>query len=266
MEDVIERQLCELDECFVYNIPPRKSALGHKAADWNIAAFLWTGRCRIVEREDVAYIRLLEAKSDKLFAECKVNEHSVEAAIDSSRFFVLTIEDPASGRRAFIGLGFSLKPTAYDFKATLDDHRKYLVNKEEARKTFENLGDLNLQIPEGEKIHINFKGIKTSKKKAIKKNDEPQPLLKPGMIAPPPSSTNSPPKISPPPSIPHVTSARSGGPPATSNPAAKTLINPFENFDTTVNSADVDAADWTSFQSASDDKDSKGNEGEWMPF
>ena len=48
MSDEIERCILVKNEVFVYKIPPRASARGYRAADWNLSAPDWTGRLRLI--------------------------------------------------------------------------------------------------------------------------------------------------------------------------------------------------------------------------
>ena len=48
MSEEIERCILVKNEVFVYKIPPRASARGYRAADWNLSTPDWTGRLRVV--------------------------------------------------------------------------------------------------------------------------------------------------------------------------------------------------------------------------
>lgn len=43
-----ESVLCVIKECFIYQIPPRSTAAGYRAADWDVNKFMWSGRLRII--------------------------------------------------------------------------------------------------------------------------------------------------------------------------------------------------------------------------
>jgi serine/threonine kinase 38 len=60
-------------------------------------------------------------------------ESAVETVLDSSRYFVLRIED-GRGKHAFVGLGFGERNEAFDFNVALSDHEKY-VKREQDKET-----------------------------------------------------------------------------------------------------------------------------------
>lgn len=80
------------------------------AADWNLNEPTWNGRMRMVTTGAQLNIKLEDKISGQLFANCPVEAYpgmAIEAVSDSSRYFVLRIQDD-NGRSAFIGVGFGV--------------------------------------------------------------------------------------------------------------------------------------------------------------
>lgn len=157
-DDIVERCLLVKPEVFVYNIPPRNTARGYRAADWNLSTPNWTGRLRCVALGKKLDIRLEDKTSGELFAACPVEQYpgvSVEAVTDSSRYFVVCVQD--SGRKAYIGIGFADRADSFDLNVTLQDHFKYLKKESEATKTLADPGPkLDLAFKAGQTIRINI--------------------------------------------------------------------------------------------------------------
>jgi hypothetical protein len=68
--------------------------------------------------------------SGDLFGVCPVRPGQravvVEPVADSSRYFVLRLEDATSGRHAFVGLGFAERGDAFDFNVALVSPTSFL--------------------------------------------------------------------------------------------------------------------------------------------
>ena len=74
--------------------------------------------------------------------------------IDSSRYFVVRVVDTASGRHAFVGLGFREREAASDFNAALYDHLQYVRRKKtahEARLQYEEQQRQRAEQAQGER-------------------------------------------------------------------------------------------------------------------
>ncbi|KAJ1435871.1 hypothetical protein B484DRAFT_325355 [Ochromonadaceae sp. CCMP2298] len=106
----VEISLITIDECFVYKVPPLRTASGHRAEDWNLANPIFTGCLKIFQGGDK--LRLVKPGENIL--------GFVDAVIDSSRYYVVRIKDPESSRSTLVGVGFRDRECAFDFKNCLN--------------------------------------------------------------------------------------------------------------------------------------------------
>ncbi|KAI0722404.1 hypothetical protein C8Q72DRAFT_57889 [Fomitopsis betulina] len=124
-EDEIESVLYIGREVSVFKIPPLKKNEGHRAQEWgDLGQPLWKGRLRIIERSNGVSIQFEVPNTGELFAKAEYDpaKPCVEAVLDSSRYFVVRVED--NGRRAYIGMGFLERTDSFDFNVTLQDYTK----------------------------------------------------------------------------------------------------------------------------------------------
>ncbi|XP_055979130.1 adaptin ear-binding coat-associated protein 2 [Sorex fumeus] len=160
-----ESVLCVKPEVHVYRIPPRATNRGYRAAEWQLDQPSWSGRLRITAKGQVAFIKLEDRTSGELFAQAPVDQFpgtAVESVTDSSRYFVIRIED-GNGRRAFIGIGFGDRGDAFDFNVALQDHFKWVKQQCEFEKQAQNpdqIPKLDLGFKEGQTIKLNIANMK----------------------------------------------------------------------------------------------------------
>jgi len=184
--DDYEETLLVIPECFVYKIPPRSSAEGYKAKDWNISNFIWSGKLIIRSKGDACVIRLEDANTGDVFALCPVNTtgpQAVEPVVDSSRYFVLRIED-GKGHHAFIGMGFTERSEAFDFNVALQEHAKDVKRRKELAEGHlhpEQTKDYSLK--QGETIKVNLKTAPKKKQTSALSSDNSA-----GLLPPPPNA------------------------------------------------------------------------------
>ncbi|XP_067422314.1 adaptin ear-binding coat-associated protein 2 [Emydura macquarii macquarii] len=186
-----ESVLCVKPEVHVYRVPPRASNRGYRAAEWQLDQPSWSGRLRITSKGDIAFIKLEDKNSGELFAQAPVDQFpsiAVEGVTDSSRYFVIRVEDE-SGRRAFIGLGFVDRGDAFDFNVAIQDHFKWVKQQSELAKQAKNPDQgpkLDLGFKEGQTIKLNIANMK--KKEGAAGSSKPRPTGPAGlsMLPPPP--------------------------------------------------------------------------------
>ncbi|XP_041991995.1 uncharacterized protein At1g03900-like [Salvia splendens] len=173
--DAVEMVLFQVSECYVYMIPPRISAASYRADEWDVNKWTWEGNLKVISKGEECIIRLDDKTTGELYARAFLRDgelHPVEAVIDSSRYFVLRVEENIDGRlrHAFIGIGFRERSEAYDFQAALHDHMKYLNKKktaEEMEHRYQHSSSVDYSLKDGETLVLQLKkkegGSKRSK-------------------------------------------------------------------------------------------------------
>ena len=180
----------QVRKTFVHKVGATHEARGYRADDWGIANPLMVAVMKVTSKDEACFVKLFQTGADgmeTLLAECPIVldadltkkassvDGFVEPVRDSSRYFVLMIKDAASGRTAPLGIGFGDRQEAFDFKAVLQDHEKF-VKRQRAGTTM-GVGDVLAEIEvvdrtlkEGEKISINmgnFGGGRQKRKPAV---------------------------------------------------------------------------------------------------
>ena len=204
---IYEQRLLSIPEAYLYKVPPLKQAVGHRAESWGLANPMLTGKIDLIGKADTLEIRILD-DNDTVVARCPVRcapgspaiEAIVDAVVDSSRYFVLRCEDEKR-RRAFVGVGFRERETAYDFKATIFDFKakidrqikaenkqKELTEAKESKKVDNRedepeVEDKNLSLNAPIKLSLGS-GSEDDAKTASTKSLSSGPILK---LAPPPA-------------------------------------------------------------------------------
>mmetsp|Transcript_32020 Transcript_32020/g.90868 ORF Transcript_32020/g.90868 Transcript_32020/m.90868 type:complete len:262 (+) Transcript_32020:234-1019(+) len=205
-EDVVEQTLHISREVKVYRIPPRPPT-GHKSGEWKVSDEVFTGRLRVVAKGEMLEVKFEDPNTGELFAMSPIppdkKDAYVEAVTDSSRYFVVRIEDPVSRRHAFLGMGFADRGEAFDFNVALSDHVRHCQRENDIRKVRAEGGDMaqlssedakvlyqphkDFSLKEGQTIHVSVKpgavGKPTGKLAAARAAGS---LGGGGLLAPPP--------------------------------------------------------------------------------
>jgi adaptin ear-binding coat-associated protein 1/2 len=151
--EIIERVRTTITNAHVFKLPPRQSAsVGWRGADWKEK--VWQGTVKVVERGDLTAVLLVDRTKGSIFAVCPVKEGAVDRCVDSSRYFVLRIEN-ANGRHMFIGVAFNERNDAFDFNTALEDSRREREMEQTAVPVYTG-PPKDYSIKEGEKIKVSI--------------------------------------------------------------------------------------------------------------
>jgi len=191
----IERELCRIEACHVFKVPPRTGAAGYRASEWGEQ--IKVVQLRVLEKGSQCMIALFDPATGGLYARCPLREGAVERATDSTRYFVLRVPIQ-QGKYAFLGVAFKTRDEAFDFNVALSDHQKNIEREQKLANNeslFEVEESRDFSIQEGQKIHINIGG--TGRKPRAKKASNLLGATNDGaprgggFLAPPPSDTPS---------------------------------------------------------------------------
>eukprot|EP00978_Attheya_sp_CCMP212_P004864 scaffold10680_cov64-Attheya_sp.AAC.8 len=151
--DIIERVRASLQNAHVFKLPPRQTvSVGWRGGDWKEK--VWQGTVKVVERADMTAVLLVDKASGSIFAVCPVKEGAVDRCIDSSRYFVLRIEN-ALGRHGFIGIAFNERNDAFDFNTALEDSRREREAESNPLPAYTGPSK-DYSLKAGEKIHVSI--------------------------------------------------------------------------------------------------------------
>lgn len=192
--------LLKIRECFVY-VPKQTEYGNHYCEKWGLDKPIWTGEIHVIAHEDWLKLRFLEWQTHTLFADsialnCKLAnnpshlQHSthtyIEPCRDSSRYFIVRVQDPTTGTITRLGIGFRERPSAFDLNACIHDRVRQVQRhmeledtvasaraagdeKEEERRALERLelaghDERITGIRAGERITVTLKGMQGSHK------------------------------------------------------------------------------------------------------
>lgn len=164
--EVIERVRCHVSDAHIFKLPSSgpPTVAGWRGADWTQQ--VWQGTLKVVERGDLTVILLLDSNTAKIFAVVPVEEGAVDRCVDSSRYFVLKVEN-ANGKHMFVGMAFNERNDAFDFNTSLEDAKREKQAEEEALKAaarYSSEPPKDYSIKEGEKIRISVNKVGKAKK------------------------------------------------------------------------------------------------------
>jgi adaptin ear-binding coat-associated protein 1/2 len=145
---------------------------------------------------------------------------SVEQALDSTRFFAITVVE--AGKKAVVGMGFEERSEAFDFSIALQDARRVMGmeknpnanlagNRSKSSKSQAEEPKRDFSLKEGETISINLGGLKGRRSRpegassSARHESEQDALFS---IKPPPGSAGGGAFLPPPPSAKSVKEER----------------------------------------------------------
>eukprot|EP00475_Leptophrys_vorax_P038674 TRINITY_DN686_c0_g3_i1.p1 TRINITY_DN686_c0_g3~~TRINITY_DN686_c0_g3_i1.p1 ORF type:complete len:384 (-),score=107.43 TRINITY_DN686_c0_g3_i1:1141-2292(-) len=125
--------LANIKLCYLYQLPQMFSATGYYASQWDLANPFFTGYLHLVSNsKDEMQVRVFSKEGELFVASSiiptaeiakgeKQLEYFVEPVKDSSRYYVIRVEDVKSGKKASLGLGFHDRAHSFNFNTAMTD-------------------------------------------------------------------------------------------------------------------------------------------------
>ncbi|EKE42670.1 hypothetical protein ENUP19_0088G0035 [Entamoeba nuttalli] len=148
-----ETILLSIKQCMLFKIIGKDGQVKKNAADWQQSDFLWSGRCLVTRSPEHCIIKFVE-NNDIEFCSCIVSDDSVQNVNDSSRYFILKVNEINGGRKATVGLGFVDRSNAFDFSAVLQDIERKMNKKDSTQ--IDSVQTENYILNDGEMISLPF--------------------------------------------------------------------------------------------------------------
>ncbi|KAK4225394.1 adaptin ear-binding coat-associated protein 1 [Podospora fimiseda] len=188
--DAIVRVLQITPKVHVYAIPPDSLpslSSGYQASTWTSIPDnpIFTARLRVLETSTDSDNNSDSSNNNNNIKVDIILEHPTEGTLfaaapyttpaivtpcsDSSRFFALRVQDPASKKKATLGIGFEERSEAFDFGVVLQESGKHLFpsqqqpsvpKRTEIKSGKEEEEKRDLGLKEGETITVNLGGTK----------------------------------------------------------------------------------------------------------
>ena len=170
--DVVEettRTLTKIAQCFTFKVP----SLGPQGYSAKLLKEnpMGTFALEIISKGKEAVIMLKKLDTGAVYVMSPIKPGGPDCyakAFDSSRYFVLRLEDPRTGKTGSIGIGFNKREEALEFKVTVQDFLEGVKREEvnaAAVSTHKDTGEFKLTGTVKIKIAVPGGGKKKKKKK-----------------------------------------------------------------------------------------------------
>jgi hypothetical protein len=175
----IEATIFFSNRIFVYDLRnARNVEQGYRAADYSSTPHMWAGQLRVNSGQDAEgnernHVILehdpADAGKNGTFARCEIKPGVIQDAIDSSRYFVLRLDNEQTGQYIMLLIGFPNKAHAFDFKhelASLAQKKRQVIPQD--------FTDYSLKE---DKISLDINNLRG--KQPLKAQDAPQTVSRP---------------------------------------------------------------------------------------